>query len=832
MGIACAADDVNIDWPGQQSLDRDVVLQQLAGHGCKEIVFAARTAQEEHWYANIGYYARDPRKKAYGKGGRLCKLELASGNVVKLVDDPEGAIRDPVVHYDGKTILFSWRKAGTENFLLYEIQSDGSGLRQITSGVFDDYEPTYLPDGGISFVSTRCRRWVNCWITQVGNIYRCERDGSQIRHLSPNLEHDNTPWPLPDGRVLYTRWEYIDRSQMDYHHLWTMNPDGTSQMVYFGNMHPGGVFIDAKPIPGTEKVVLIHSPGHGRREHEGQPAILSVANGPDDRGSMRELPLPEEFFVKRGNNPRRGFRDPWAFADSLFMAAYENRLDVFDVSGKGMTLFALPAEWGSGVMLHEPRPIQPRNKESVIPARIDPAKTTGTFLVNNAYFGRNMDGIQPGEIKRLMIVEVLPKPVNFTGGMDPMSYCAGFSLERILGTVPVEVDGSAHFTAPAGRSLFFIALDARNLALKRMQSFTTLQPGETLSCVGCHENRTATPNTVRSTILLAAKRPPSTIEPLVGVNSLPDFSRDVQPILDRHCLTCHDYDKREGNVILTGDRGPVFSHSYFTLKTRGQIADGENRARSNYPPRSLGSGASALMKKIDGSHHDVRVEEREAAQIRAWLDIGALYPGTYAALGCGSIGGYLISQQLNVDKDWPETKAVQSVFARRCASCHTPDKRPLPHSMSDEMGISFWQADLNDPCQQRSRHIVFNLTRPEKSLILLAPLAKSAGGYGVKKTADQGPEKAHPAIFATTADPDYQLLLQHCIAGKRKLDEVKRFDMPGFKPRPEYVREMKRFGVLPAAFDVDKDPIDVYATDRKYWALFECSDNPTSATKP
>ena len=193
-------------------------------------------------------------------------------------------MRDPQVHYDGQKILFSYRKGGTEHYHLYEINADGTGLRQLTDGPYDDIEPTYLPDGDIVFVSTRCKRWVNCWLTQVAVLYRCDADGRNIRPISSNNEHDNTPWPLPDGRILYTRWEYVDRSQVHYHHLWAANPDGTGQMICYGNLHPGIVMIDAKPIPGTDKVVAIFSPGHGQREHAGEVTIVDPKRRPGRAG--------------------------------------------------------------------------------------------------------------------------------------------------------------------------------------------------------------------------------------------------------------------------------------------------------------------------------------------------------------------------------------------------------------------------------------------------------------------------------------------------------------------------------------------------------------------
>jgi cytochrome c553 len=794
----------------------DLRVQFLAGpmRDVEEIVFAARSILYEHWYANIGYWSADRCRPMYGKFGKLCKLNLRTGKLALLIDDPEGSVRDPAVHYDGRRILFSYRKGGTENYLLHVINSDGTGLHRISDGKFDDFEPCWLPDGGIAFVTTRAKRWVGCWSTQVGNIWRCDADGGQIRPLSVNIEQDNTPWVLPDGRMLYMRWEYIDRSQVNFHHLWTMYPDGTEQSVFFGNLNPGGVFIDPRPIPGSRDVIIINSPGHGQTEHAGYVARVSPRQGPDMLGNLVNI-------SRQGD-----YRDPWAFSGDAFMAAENERLVLMNNRGDTTTLFTVPKEFGP-VWLHEPRPIVAHPFEFAIPPRVDLAQPTGKYLLEDVYRGRNMSGIRPGEIKKLMVIESLPKPINFTGGMDPLSYAGTFTLERVLGTVPVEADGSAFFEAPALRSLLFVALDDKDLAVKRMQSFSTVQPGETAGCIGCHEHRTTSPPSERRPIPLAMHRRASVIQSFRDVPDLPDFPRDVQPILDRNCVRCHDYDRRDGGVILSGDRGPMFSHSYYSLTVWRQLADGRNEPRSNYAPRTLGSGGSPLMKLLAGGHYDVKPTKRERRIVQLWLDIGAPYPGTYAALGTGSIGGYINNEEtLNNDRDWPETRAAQSVFARRCVSCHDPRTNPIARTLSDENGLSFWEPSLGDRRLEFSRHILYNLSRPEKSLVLLAPLARSAGGYGrcKAKVAAKGSAGAsvgeRQGVFLTTADPDYQLLLAMCEGGKRRLEEVKRFDMPGFKPREEYIREMKRFGLLPETFDVNKDPLDIYQLDRRYWDSF------------
>lgn len=789
----------------------DLLTQFRAGpmSNVTEIVFSARKPNptDGHWYANIGYYAHDPDRKAWTEGAKLCRLNLATRVVTTILEDARGGIRDPQVHYDGKKILFSYRKGGTQQYHLYEINADGTGLRQLTDGIYDDIEPTYLPDGDIVFVSTRCKRWVNCWLTQVAVLHRCGPDGQNIRPISSNNEQDNTPWPLPDGRLLYTRWEYVDRSQVDYHHLWTTNPDGTAQMNWFGNLHPGILMIDAKPIPGSDKVVTIFSPGHGSREHAGRITIVDPKAGPDDKNFARVITKGEQF------------RDPWAFSESSFMAALGPALVLVDANGGQTEIFRLDAaELKAGTQLHEPRPLLARAREPVIPDRTRLSEANGRLVIADIYDGRNMAGVKRGEIKKLLVLETLPMPIHYTGGMDPLSYGGTFTLERVVGTVPVEADGSASFELPALRSFFLVALDEQDLSVKRMQSFLTVQPGETTSCIGCHEQRTKTPAAVNFAAL-ATRRAPSRIEPVAGVPDVLDFPRDVQPVLDALCVDCHGYEKtasggpRAGRLILSGDRGPMFSHSYYMMTVAGLFSDGRNRAHSNYEPRTLGSSASRILKMLDGSHYGVQATDAQKKTLRLWIETGAAYPGTYAALGTGMIGGYTENNPVNTDWNWPETKAAADVISRRCMSCHESPARLLPRALCDERGVSFWRPDLRDPRMNTSRHIVFNLTRPEKSLLTLAPLAVSAGGWGLCR--EVGTTNS-ANVFASREDADYQALLALCSAGKRWLDVNKRFDQPDFKPRPDWVREMRRYGVLEATATA-RDAADCYAIERRYW---------------
>jgi len=752
----------------------------------EEIVFAVRQpGKDGHWYANFGYWSFAPEGKLYGEGGRLCRLNLRTGKMKTLLDDPKGGVRDPQVHYDGKKILFSYRKGGQEHYYLCEINIDGTGLRQLTGGEYDDFEPTYLPGGDIIFCSSRCKRWVPCWSTHVAVLYRCDGDGKNIRAVSSNVEHENTPAVLHDGRILYTRWEYVDRSQVDYHHLWTINPDGTGQMIYYGTMHPGTLMIDARPIPGTKKVVASFSPGHGRREHAGAITIVDPKAGPDAKPLARR--------ISKGHD----FRDPYPLSENAFLVARGGTILLLDGRGATQTVYSLPAaDARKRLEVHEPRPLRPRRREKAIPPRVDQSRPNGRLILANVNYGRNLAGVKQGEIKRLLVLESLPEPINFNkpghpefkiSWMEPISIGGTFTLARVLGTVPVEKDGSAYFELPAMRSLFFVTLDENDLSVKRMQSFVTVQPGETTSCSGCHEQRTATPPPTGA--LRAMSRPPSKITPFTGIPDVPDFPRDIQPILDKHCVRCHNPDRRDGGVDFCGDRTPLFSQGYWAMIKGGLISDGRNLA-GNRPPRTIGGSASKLLKYIDGSHYDVKLSPKERMTIILWIETGAVYAGTYAAYFSGAA----------------DVKLPQAEMQRRCGTCHSAKpgrQRRLPWEGYD---ARFWTKVPFEFGKAGPALSLCNLSRPEKSLLLRAPLDRSAGGYGLCKS----------KIFGDTSDPDYQKILASIVDAKQALDKIKRFDMPGYCPNEHYIREMKRFGILPLDHD-PKTPIDPHATDQEYW---------------
>ncbi len=807
-------------------------VERLKELGVEEIVFAQRGHGRDtasHYYANFGYSCVDPSVWFYGEDGtRLTKLNFRTGKITDLIDDPGGAVRDPQVHYDARKILFSYRKGGTHRYHLYEIGIDGTGLRQLTDGPDDDIEPTYLPDGDIVFCSTRCHRWIGCWYAETAVLYRCDSDGQNIRMLSSGSFTENTPAVLPDGRVLYTRWEYVNRDTVTFHHLWTMNPDGTGQMVYYGNQIPGGVFIDGRPIPGTDQIVLINSPHHGLNEHAGHVAVATGRHGPNQTSSMRN--------ITGGKN----YRDPYPLSTDAFLVVVgDHTIGLMNGRGETETLYT-----AQGHPLQEPRPIIRRPREQIVSPRTDLSQDSATVFLSDVYEGRKMAGVERGAVKQLLIMEDLPKPANFTGGgSQPIGHGVTSTIKRILGTVPVEPDGSACFEVPPLRSVYFVLLDEDGKSIKQMRSFVTLQPGEKLSCVGCHEPRQQTPGRRPRTGQMAMGREPSKIAPITGVSPIMDFPRDIQPIFDRHCVECHSPDKPEGTVVLSGDRGPVFSLSYYSLYLNWQIKDTQGVPRNdsgrqygNDRPYVTYSSASPLMKMIEPSHYDVQLTPHEKKLVRLWIDVGATYPGTYAAYGTGQVGGDWAHHEFSRElaDDWPSTGPAVEAVTRRCGACHS--NKQLPYQVTAGIPLDSYYDFLSwrRPLSRYSRHRVFNLSRPEKSLFLMAALAKQAGGYAdgpsiseisepkeVAENRGQRPRAIHhPIVFDDPDDPDYRTILVHLQAARARLNKIKRFDMPGFRPNHHYVREMQRCGVLPASFDLAKDPINVYAADEAYFKTF------------
>ena len=673
----------------------------------------------------------------------------------------------------------------------------------MTFGEYDDTDPAYLPDGGIVFVSTRSDRFVPCQQFQAGIIFRMDADGGNMLCLSANNVVDDRPAVLSDGRVIYTRWEYVDRGAQQFRDLWAMNPDGTGQVLFFGPVLPHPTYFakcDALPIPGTDKIVSVFSPALGHAENAGNVMVIDPKSGPENRSAAKQISPEIPLVWSTGNrHGRQGFRDPYPLCDDCFLVAEDKSLLILDASGNTHKFHRAEK------MVHDPRVIRPRPREPVIPSRIDRRKTTGQLVLADVYRGRNMKGVKPGDIKRLLVLEDLPKPASYiNNGLEPWVGYSTLTLRRILGTVPVEADGSASFEAPVLRGIYFVALDEKGLAVKRMQSYTMLMPGETQGCVGCHEPRTQTiiPNTAHDA-LMALQRPPSRIEPVPDVPEVIDYHRDVQPIWDRHCVSCHSSEKPSGHVILTGDNSEWHTLGYEMLSVHRQVSvamDGGNHA-----PWGFGSAASPLMRLIDKGHYDVKLTDHERDMVRLWIESSAPFSGTYALNYNPTVNAVTNEMAKVYYTQYPLLlgigKPIGPVLENRCISCHGTKRRYGTRE------LSVWAK------QTKGYNNLYNLSHPEKSLILMAPLTKEAGGYGWCKPKDGQPV----VVFKDTHDPDYQAILHAIQAAKARQEKSGRIDTPRFPPSEHYIYWMKRYCVLPESFDLTKDPIDPHKTDAAYW---------------
>jgi hypothetical protein len=371
----------------------------------------------------------------------------------------------------------------------------------------------------------------------------------------------------------------------------------------------------------------------------------------------------------------------------------------------------------------------------------------------------------------------------------------------------VEADGSVYFNAPAMRAVMFVLLDKRDRAIKRMRSFTTFMPGETISCLGCHERRTRVEAPAVSTTL-ACRRAPSTpqLPPGTPRYAIVDYPRDVQPILDKHCVRCHHAGSKLPD--LSGGATP---RDFLGRDLLARMTPLGGQSRGNDDPYAFGSGASKLLDMLQTGHHDVQLTESEFNLLRLWIDTGMWQHGTHAAMALDRHCGFAASDDPVGSKRY-EAVIGADLLQRHCDPCHTPQKRS-----KGELWRSILKSDRVD------------LSTIDESRLLLAPLAKSAGGLGLcrdKETVEAG----KGGVFTSKDDPDYQLL-------RKEIEVVRDITYPGgfhweagFRTNPIYVREMKRYGVLGPDVDTEA-PLDPWLTDQTYYELFypECSDIVTRA---
>jgi len=587
---------------------------------------------------------------------------------------PMGSTQHADVSYDGRRVLFAHcavkktppnRVAHRNHFYhLYEINADGSGLRRLTDGPFDDLAPRYLPDGRIVFISTRRGGFHRCGLgpCPAHTLALAEADGSNPRTVSYHETHEWDPAVLNNGRVIYTRWDYVDRDAKYYQQLWSVRPDGSGVQSVYGNntFNPVGIW-EARAVPGSNRVIATAAAHHAMTA--GSIVLVDVTRGVDGLKPITRL-TPDALFpesetvvfpgwrapdgvrrpppvpVEMQRWPGHSYRSPYALSEDLFLAAYSFDPLIGEPHPNRPNMFGLYLvdRFGNKELIYRdvsisslwPMPLRPRRRPPVVPSITEPAaRPEGTFVLQNVHVAR--PALPKEEIRRLRIVQVLPKTTPHAD-TPPVGLARAAPGKQVLGTVPVERDGSAHFTAPSGVQLAFQALDARGRAVQIMRSEVYLQPGETVSCIGCHEPRTMAPP--KGAMPLAAQRLPSKITP--GPDGSKPFSYPilVQPVLDKHCLRCHDPKTRKGKVVLTGKPQGRYSVSYNALAPRVPYSEWSpsgpaHNCEPTTRPGRFGARGSRLMKRLLAGHGKVKLSAEDIERLVTWMDANALFYGTF-----------------------------------------------------------------------------------------------------------------------------------------------------------------------------------------------------------
>ncbi len=633
------------------SADPSPDLAHVSTIGDQPILFVVRQQyRSDHHNTATMFQTGEINTGSFQGGGALKTIDLARGGLVTtLYEVPEGVIRDPDVSFDGNRILFSMRRNRQDDYHLYEINADGSELRQLTLGAgLSDIDPIYLPSGQILFTSTREPKYCMCNRHIMGNLFTMDADGANIQQIGHSTLHEGHAALLPDGRVIYDRWEYVDRNFGDAQGVWVTNPDGTNHAIYWGNnTNSPGAVLDARPIPGSELFIGNFSSCHDRPW--GALAIVDRRRGLDGREPViRTWPANAIDLVGKGNydtfkkvNPK--YEDPYPLSDEQFlcsrMTGHGEQMGIFliDIAGNETLLHSEPPG------CFDPMPLRPRTMPPAIPPRIDLAQNEGTFYVENVYLGSGMEQVEPGSIKSLRVVESPEKRFwtrtaynGGTGTQAPGMAWDDFNNKRIIGTVPVEPDGSAYFRVPADTFVYLQLLDEQGMMVQSMRSGTIVRPGETVGCVGCHENRRTTITAAYTgSAQLGSPKP---LKPWHGPPRLFSYTAEVQPVLDNHCVSCHDYGMPAGEKLnLSGDLGLVFNTSYSELRGKGYVRVVGAGPFQIQAAKTWGAHASPLAKILRDGHGDPEIDEKidlapeDFDRIVTWIDINAPYYPKYAS---------------------------------------------------------------------------------------------------------------------------------------------------------------------------------------------------------
>ena len=726
----------------------------------------------------------------------------------------QGHVRGIDLHWNGNKIVFGYARQSDWNFTqwplpnygernighklrlsqepihIYEIRVDGSGLRQVTDHeMWSDLDPAYLPNGDIVFVSERCGFSLQCnngphHDETSCNLYSIRPDGTGLRWLSYNKDGDYQPHVFNDGTIGYCRWEYQERDWATIQSVWYMRPDGTGADALFKqHLDNPWAFQNTREIPqSTEgrKFVSIAAAHHTLAC--GPVCILSPNRGLNDvaaieivtpgvlppEGGMSGLPVKEGGCIEDGGY----YTYPWPLSEKFFLASYTytknpppggtNTAGGADEKGYGLYLIDV---FGNKELIYKdldisssfPMPLRSRPLPPVIASACNPELGNKAICTVNRV-ADGVDGIDPNEIKYIRVARRIGWPyTKETGGqryeVDGSSWGLNWAPALVFGEVPVDENGNASFYVPTNVSLYFQLLDKNKQEIKRMRSFISFQPGESRGCVGCHETQAIAPNSILTT-KANTKKPLMPTPPPWGTERCINYLVDIQPVFDRHCVSCHSGMKPAADLDFSGGLTPPapmkglhrtfwfdgLNRSYRTLIENHLVAYSNKRdpATAIAQTRQFGSLQSKLIEAIIkgpcSSDIQIKPGDEDWYRLVTWIDANAQYHDRFVN-----------SRPTNPPYDMPADKELQKtvteVHKKRCSQCHTPDNI--------------------------SRLDWIDLNAPEKSRFLVAPLAQP----------ENGGRQCSPNVYADQNDPDYVMLRQVVEEAVKKAWDYPRRDL-------------------------------------------------------
>ncbi|MBN1343682.1 MAG: NPCBM/NEW2 domain-containing protein [Phycisphaerae bacterium] len=613
---------------------------------------------------------------AFGEGPRVRDVltdSICTNGRFKGEKLPPGGYLSPDLSYDGKTIVFAFTEAEktpyewTERstFHLFKVGVDGTGLTQITDGPVNDFDPCWLPSGRIAFISERRGGFGRCHGRPVPTwtLHTIEPDGSDVACISYHETNEWHPSVNNDGMIVYTRWDYVDRGHGQAHHPWITAPDGRDARAIHGNFGRTHAIrtnmeMDVRAIPGSRRYVATAT-GHHAQAY-GSLVVIDPDVGDDDAmGPIRRL-TPAVPFVESQCSNRIGqvYATAWPLSETFYLCVYDAEGNADRGPRNNYGIYLLDA-FGNKELIYRdesisclsPMPLRSRPAPPIVPqvaatsrpagveggsgeyASEAPSAETASSRTARVGLVNVYDSVKPfpkgTRIMALRIVQVLPKTTPIYN-RPRIGYGDQKNARAVLGTVPVEPDGSAFFNLPVGKAVYFQALDEDGLAVQSMRSDTYVRPGEWLTCQGCHEHRQGAPYQPER-YPLAMRRGPSTIRPEVDGADPFSFVRLVQPVLDRRCVGCHAKEAK-APALCAGDPTKDAEHwssSYRALQKVAFYIDSASWTAPLTTPGEFGARASKLYGMLRSGHHDVRLSAEEMHRITLWLDSNSDFFGAY-----------------------------------------------------------------------------------------------------------------------------------------------------------------------------------------------------------